>query len=327
MKSHEPFSHQSVASLMRTDLFTLKQDMTVQTALDSIRINSTESQVLYFYITDYEGRLVGVVSTRALLISRLDVMLCDIMDTRIRSVPVRAEVMDILTDFMVHRFLAFPVVDEDRVMVGIIDVSVFTDNISDILERDKADEVFETIGFRLSTIQGASPFRAFKFRFPWLLATIASGVICALMVSRFEDVLAAAIVLSFYMTLVLGLGESVSMQSMTVAIQTLRVQPPTLRWFGREFFKELGTALLLGLGSGLLVGTSVLIWKKDLLTAAVVGGSLVVSMASACLIGLSIPTVLHALKLDPKISAGPLTLAISDLITIFIYFSLAALVL
>ncbi len=327
MKRRIPFSQQSIATLMRTDFFTLNQDLTVQDALDTIRLYSTESQVLYFYITDKDGVLVGVVSTRGLLISSLDARLSNIMDTRVRSVPCRAEVMDILTDFMVHRYLALPVVDEDKRMVGIIDVGVFTDNVSDILERDKADEVFETIGFRLSTIQGASPFRAFKFRFPWLLATISSGVLCALMVSRFEDVLTATIILSFYMTLVLGLGESVSMQSMTVAIQTLRVQPPTIRWFGREFIKELGTALLLGLGSGLIVGASIWIWKGDLLTASVVGGSLVVSMAAACLIGLSIPTILHALKLDPKISAGPLTLAISDLITILMYFGLASLVL
>jgi magnesium transporter len=51
------------------------------------------------------------------------------------------------------------------------------------------------------------------------------------------------------------------------------------------------------------------------------------SMTAACLIGLLVPTVLHALKLDPKIAAGPITLALADLTTLLIYFSLATVVL
>jgi magnesium transporter len=50
-------------------------------------------------------------------------------------------------------------------------------------------------------------------------------------------------------------------------------------------------------------------------------------LTSACLTGLAIPTLLHALKLDPKIAAGPLALTISDLFTIVIYFGFASLVL
>ncbi|HRY84450.1 MAG TPA: magnesium transporter, partial [Candidatus Cloacimonadota bacterium] len=195
------------------------------------------------------------------------------------------------------------------------------------LEREKADDVFETIGFRVSQIKGASPFKAFRYRFPWLLASIAGGTMSALMASQFEDVLAATIILSFFLTLVLGLGESVSMQSMTVTIQALRAQRPSFRWFSSELLKELGTAVLLGLGCGLLVGSTVLIWKGALLPALVIGGSLVLTLTTACLVGLIIPTALHALKLDPKIAAGPLALTISDLFTIAIYFSLAGLVL
>jgi len=236
-------------------------------------------------------------------------------------------IMDVLNDFMTHKYLALPVVNEEKKIIGVVDVSIFTENISDILERENSDAVFETIGFRIYQIKGASPFKAFRYRFPWLIATITSGVLCALMSSRFENVLASSIILSFFLTLVLGLGESVSMQSMTVTIQALRVQAPTIKWFSREIIKEFGTALLLGLASGATVAASVLIWKQDIKAALVIGGSLVFTLTAACLIGLAIPTTLHYLKLDPKVSAGPLTLGIADIITILTYLTFASVIL
>jgi len=50
-------------------------------------------------------------------------------------------------------------------------------------------------------------------------------------------------------------------------------------------------------------------------------------ISAACLFGLSIPSLLHALRLDPKVAAGPATLAITDICTVLLYFSLAALLL
>ena len=109
--------------------------------------------------------------------------------------------------------------------------------------------MFEAIGFHVAQVRDASPLRAFRFRFPWLLATIGSGTICAVLAGAFEMTLAKSLVLAFFLTLVLGLGESVSIQSMTVAIQALRATRPTLRWYLRALRREAGTALLFWDGS------------------------------------------------------------------------------
>ena len=41
------------------------------------------------------------------------------------------------------------------------------------------------------------------------------------------------------------------------------------------------------------------------------------------MLGLSVPALLHALRLDPKIAAGPVTLAVTDVMTLLFYFSIA----
>lgn len=161
-------------------------------------------------------------------------------------------------------------------------------------------------------------------RFPWLLATIVSGVTCAVLASVYEATLAKLLLLAFFLTLVLGLGESVSMQSMTVTIQALRATRVTLRWYLAALRRELSTAALLGAGCGSIVALVVWFWHGAAMAACVVGVSILLIVCSACVLGLSIPALLHALRLDLKIAAGPVTLALTDLSTIVLYFSLAA---
>jgi magnesium transporter len=209
----------------------------------------------------------------------------------------------------------------------VVDVSVLTDEVVDMSEGERTDELFESLGFRVSQVRDASPVKAFRLRFPWLLATIGSGTLCALLASAYEITLAKSLVLAFFLTMVLGLGESVSIQSMTVTIQALRTMRPTLRWYVNAFRREVVTALLLGSACGSVVGLIVWLWRGTGLAAVAIGGSILLALCAACLFGLSIPALLHALKLDPKIAAGPVTLALSDLFTLLVYFSLAALLL
>jgi len=87
------------------------------------------------------------------------------------------------------------------------------------------------------------------------------------------------------------------------------------------------TALLLGAVCGLPVAAIVWFWLGARWPAVVIGASIWTSLLMACVLGLSIPSVLYALRLDPKIAAGPLTLALADLLTLFFYFSIASLLL
>lgn len=311
----------------RKDFTTLRRDSTVQQALDAIRQHGVAEKIVYFYVLDADDRLVGVVPTRRLLTAPLDKPVAEIMIGRVIAIPQTATLLEACELFVLHKFLAFPVVDEQRRMVGVVDVGVFADEVVDMSEGERTDELFESIGFRVSQVRDASPAKAFRLRFPWLLATIGSGTLCALLASAYEITLARSLVLAFFLTLVLGLGESVSIQSMTVTIQALRTMRPTLRWYANAFRREVITALLLGTACGTVVGLIVWLWRGTGLAAVAIGSSILLALGAACLFGLSIPALLHALKLDPKIAAGPVTLALADLFTLLVYFSLAALLL
>lgn len=325
----------SVAEHARKDFPLLDADMTIAEALERIRREGVGERVIYFFAVDADKKLVGVLPTRRLLTASPETRLRDVMVRRVVAIPATATVLDACEFFVLYKFFAFPVVDDRRRVVGVVDVSLFAEEI--LGEREEQarpaapaavrDDVFEALGFHLEQIRGASPLRIFRFRFPWLLVTVAGGTICAILAGAFEATLAHSLVVAFFLTMVLGLNESVSAQSMSVTIQMLRSAPVTWRWFASALRREFITALLIGLACGIVVATIVFFWRHDVRAAVVIGGSIAISLVTASLFGLAVPSLLHRFKLDPKIAAGPVTLVLADICALVLYFTAARLVL
>ena len=324
-----------VADHARKDFPLLDADMVVGEALERIRREGVGERVIYFYAVDEQKRLVGVVPTRRLLTAPPETPLRAVMVSRVVAVPATASVLDACEFFVLYKFLAFPVIDEQRRVVGVIDANLFAEEILEAGESEDRHrpvdsigaEFFEALGFHIEQIRGASAWRGFRFRFPWLLVTVTGGTLSAILAHFFEATLARSLVLTFFLTMVLALNESVSMQSMSVTIHALRSISVTSGWLASAFRREVATALLLGLACGIVVSAIVFMWRNDLPGAFVIGGSIAISLVSACVLGLGVPSLLHRFKLDPKIAAGPVTLAVADFVALVIYFTSAWLVL
>src|SRR5438045_1636139 len=158
----------------RKDFPLLDEGMIVGKALERIRREGIGERVIYFYAIDERRRLVGVVPTRRLLTAPLEAQLRDIMVPRVVAIPGNATVLDACEFFVLYKFLAFPVVDEQRRVVGIIDASLFAEEVleaGDTQDRSHTRETvpvdpefFEALGFRLEQIRGASAWRVFQLR-------------------------------------------------------------------------------------------------------------------------------------------------------------------
>ncbi|MBW8864029.1 MAG: magnesium transporter [Verrucomicrobia bacterium] len=316
-----------IGKFASTDFTALAQNLTVAGALAQIRERGVAQQIIYFYVVDADQRLVGVVPTRRLLAAAPDARLGDIMINRVVTIPETATVLEACEMFLLHKFLAFPVVTPERRMIGVVNVGLFTEETLGLSERSHLDDVFERIGFHVAEVQNASPVKAFRLRFPWLLATLAGGICCAMLAGLYEATLATSIILAFFLAMVLGLSESVSAQSVTVTAEALNRLTPDWKWLLRALRKEFLTALMLGGACGIIVCIVAWAWRGHALPALVIGTSIAISMVMASLIGLAVPAVLHRLKLDPKIAAGPVSLAAADIFTLLVYLNLATFVL
>src|SRR5262245_60744456 len=122
---------------MHQDFPRLGVGQTVGDALDWLRRHPPPGRVIYFYVVDDEGRLRGVVPTRRLVLSPPEAPLADIMVSKTVAVPASATVLDACEFFIQYRLLAFPVVDEGNRLLGVVDVDLYTDELSQ-LDRSTA---------------------------------------------------------------------------------------------------------------------------------------------------------------------------------------------
>jgi magnesium transporter len=308
---YSQFTHANISISDSADLFVFLAGWSLRYLVMSVKDRPT-----WFLVLRLLGRAAQIYAAQILITMLAIAMLA-----------TAATLLEACEFFVLHKFFAFPVVDEERHILGLIDIGVFTEEVFDIAEREQHEDVFETIGFHVAQVREAGPLKAFRYRFPWLLVSIGSGTACAVVASFFAATLAQSLVIAFFLSLVLQLGESVSMQSMTVTIQALRSTRPTLRWYGGTLRRELSTAFLLGAGCAAIVTFIVWLWWRAALPSVVIGSSVLASLVMAGLLGLSVPASLHALRLDPRIAAGPVTLAVTDVMTLFFYFSIASLLL
>jgi magnesium transporter len=309
-----------VREFARHDFVQLPQTMRVGEALDFIRDYRAPGQsLIYFYVVDDALRLTGVLQTRALLTAQSDESLTDVMIRRVIAIPENATVLEACEFFVLHKFLAFPIIDRERRLKGVVDINLFNEEVFGIPKTETSDDLFQAIGFHIAQARSASPLQVFRFRLPWLLVTIAGGTVCAFVAQAHEKTLQQTLVVAFFLTLALALGESVAVQSLALVLETLRLQRVTPFWFFNTCKREALTALPLALATSVIVLIVVWLLDHELWPAAVISASLAIGVGAACLLGISIPTLLHVAKLDLTIAAGPITLAATDIAMLLLY--------
>ncbi|MFA5291533.1 MAG: magnesium transporter [Phycisphaerae bacterium] len=305
------------------NIATLLQDKTVADAIVFLRNQNITDEIVYIYIVDENDSLVGVLPLRRLLNSDIHKKLSSIMIDRVISIRDNASVLDACNMFLEHRFLALPIVNKQKKIKGVIDISLFTDEVNAFARKSEQDNIFQLIGIHLAHGRRLSLMGSFKDRFPWLLFNIASGLICACIAGRYELLISRITILTLFITIILALAESVGMQSMTITLQALSVKKVHWKHLLGTLRLEIFIATVLGIGGGITVGLIALIWKNQLIPTIVIILSIFLSMTSACLLGIIIPALIRKFRFDPKVASGPIVLAVSDIVTIIFYFNLA----
>ncbi len=252
--------------------------------------------------------------------------IADIMVKHVVAIPDSATLLDACEFFTLHRFLAFPVIDEEKRIVGTVDVELYTDELNELAEPDlveRADDLFQLIGVHLEEARQASPARSFRLRFPWLIANIAGGILAAFLSGLFEEELQKAVALALFIPVVLALAESVSIQSVTLGLLSLKGRPPRWSELAGKLGREMATGLLMGGACALLVGTAAILWKGDWRVTMCLAVGITGGVTCAAAVGVGMPILLRLLKQDPQVAAGPIALAIADMLTLLIYLNLA----
>lgn len=316
--------HDPILPLVHPVPVALRTTQTLADAHAAIRAAPMARNSPYFYVVDDDDRLAGVVSARHLLTGALDHRVAQVMIPGVVAIPSWATVLVASEYFVSRKLKAFPVIHDDGVLAGTVNAALFNSQILGVA-RETYDEIFQLLGVHVTAMR--TPWTSYLDRFPWLLSNMAGGLLCAFIASQFEDLLQHVVVLSLFIPVVLTVAESVSMQSATLTLQSLSGESLNPRRILAALSRETRTAVLLGLSSAALVAGVVLVWRRDVMGALVIGGAISVSIVMACLFGVLLPTLVRVFKADPRIAAGPLVLASTDLTTLMSYLWLGSVVL
>jgi len=313
--------HDSVLPFVRSVPVTLRTSQTVAEAHAAVRAARSAREVLYFYVLDDSHRLAGVVPVRHLLTAPLDQRVDALMIPGVVAIPSWATVLVASEYFATRKLKAFPVIHDDGTLAGVVDKGLFNEEVIGVA-KETYDDIYQLLGVHATAM--GTPWSSYLDRFPWLLSNMTGGLFCAFVAAQFEGLLQYAAVLALFIPVVLALAESVSMQSATLTLQRLSNDSLKPARVMAALWREARTAILLGLSSSVLVALVVLAWRRDVVGAVAIGGSIAGSIVMACLFGVLLPTLVRAFKIDPRIAAGPLVLAITDVVTLTFYFGLGA---
>jgi magnesium transporter len=214
-----------VSRHLHQDFARILASQSVGEALDALRRHPPQGRILYLYVVDDQDRLSGVVATRRLLLASREQPVAEIMVRQAVALPAQTTVLEACVFFIQYRFLAFPVVDEGRRLLGVVDVELYTDEVTKLEDGRVRDDLFQIIGVHVDGARDDSPRSAFVHRFPWLGCNLAAGILAALLSSLYREELDRVVALAFFIPVVLSLEESVSSQSVSLALQMLHGRP------------------------------------------------------------------------------------------------------
>lgn len=182
------------------------------------------------------------------------------MDKQVVTLNENASILQACKMLTHHKYLALPVVDREGRICGIVDIALLNDDSYDLRQESRRMHYSKHWAFTPIKLALLPHFGLFVFVYP-AHCNHKGGTLCAVLASFYELTLAKSLVLAFFLTLVLGLGES--KRSMSVTIQALRSVTPTLQWYLQTLRHEFTTAVLLGMVCGSLVGLIVWIWRAS----------------------------------------------------------------
>jgi len=308
---------------LRQDYVHIDIAFSVGQAVKVLRDKPPIRAINYVYVVNDARVLLGVVPTRRLLFSPESTPISELVVREIRALSSADTMKNACDLFTKHRLLALPVVDVGGHFLGIVDLQLFAKEIDDLVTSTQRDDLFQLVGIRGSEAGSPFPLTAFRQRFPWLGCNLLGGVIAAFLTGHYQQTLNRYVALAFFFPVVLNLGESVSAQSLSLALEFLRNESIPPRALLKKLQLEAITGGLLGLGCGLVIASVALVWLREWRVAICLIGGILGGVMIAAIMGFAVPAVLRLLGKQPHIAAGPIALAGSDIFSLLFYLSLA----
>jgi magnesium transporter len=333
-KSLLGYADGTVGRLMNPVFIDVKKSMTVKEAMQRIRTRAKEDQHFSnVYVTDPTRKLEAVIPLSVLV--RAD------EDTRVEALAKGHTFVAVTTGEDEERAarllqdsdtVELPVLDKESRLVGVFSA----DDAMDVLREENTDDMFDKIGLldvnkretdRSYNLLHGSFWHVLRVRVPFLLITLAGGMLAGLVIDEFEDILGALVATAIFIPVIMDMGGNVGTQSSTIFTRGLVLGQIDMKRFFKAWRKEtlngFGMAIVLGALGGLIAG----VWQGIPELGYAVGISLTLVITLGVALGFVIPYLLIKMGFDQAAGADPIITTIKDMAGLVIYFYMVQLLL
>ena len=311
------YASDTAAGRMTGRLQLVAREATVGEVIETLRGVPTEQRMPVIYATTSDEQLVGAVSFRALLTANPDQKIQDIVE-EVVTVTADTDQEEAAHILKQYNLPALPVVEDGRILG-----TLTADDLLRVLESEVTEDMFLLAGVNEEEDLESVP-RSIRYRLPWLYANLLTVLVAAWVVSLFDDTLARVAILAAFLPVVAAQGGNAGLQTVTVVVRSLALGRIAAHNTLQVIRHELSTGVITGLISAVAVGIVAWIWQDN----AWLGAIIAIAVTSDVLIGVAagvlIPTVLHAMKQDPALSASIWLTTVTDVFGFFIYLGLAS---
>lgn len=314
---------QTAGAIMTSDYVSLPPHLTMQQALQYLRKYAREMETLYLiYITNQMQQLEGVISLRQIVQSDTEQQIAAVMTRDVIYAKVDEDQESVAHKLSHYDFIALPIVDEQHHLLGIVTYDDAMDVIRDEYTEDFLKSGAVTSPHTLS-LKSSPILFLYRQRVFWLVFLVFGSLLSGIAIAHFEEIIAAHIVLVFFLPLLVGSGGNAGSQSSTLMVRAIA----TGDVHATDWFRLLGreSMVALCLGGTMALAVSLLGYVRgDATVALVLALSMVGVVMMGCLIGMSLPFILNKLGLDPASASAPLVTSICDASGVLIYLFIAS---
>ncbi len=315
------YPEEQVGAVMTSDYATLSPDLTAAEAIEELRRIAPDAETIYqAFVIDAERHLIGAVSLKDLILASAHTRVREPMKPSPVCIAADAPREEAVRLISKYDLIALPVVNHNEMLVGIVTY----DDAMDVEQEESSTDFHKaaSVGALGKNLKDASVWLLFRKRVFWLLLLVFGNLFSGAGIAYFEDTIAAYIALVFFLPLLIDSGGNAGSQAATLMVRALATGDVVLKDWAGMLGRELIVAGLLGLSMALAV-SSLGFWRGGPEIAVVVAVSMQVIVLTGSVIGMSMPFLLHKLKLDPATASAPLITSIADATGVLIYFGIA----
>ncbi len=329
------YPEESVGRLMTPRYVKVKKDWTVQRAMDHIRkFGHSVETVNVIYVVDADEHLIDDLRLNQLILADPEAPISSLMDESFEALSAFDDQEDAVKMLSKYDRVAMPVVDSDGILVGIVTI----DDVIDVAEEETTEDMQLMAGMSAldDYYSETSIFQMVKKRVGWLFMLFMGQMLTVTAMASYEDALAAAAMLSFFIPMIISSGGNSGSQAATLIIRAISTDDIKLNDWWMVLKRELLSGFLLGSFLGVLGSVVIASWMmmrgnvfslELVLQALTVGTSLVGVVVFGNLSGSMLPFVMSHFGLDPAVTSAPFVATLVDVTGIIIYFSVALLLL